>query len=1388
MSQDGSHLKAGFSGIVPMLTTYGFNASQDVAQMLQQFTEMNNNLLPYAGWEATKWTYHQPDDVLQKKSAVFFHNQTLWIYDGVRSRVIKQIISDTQLPDDNIAHFEYRGNQELIQLETAVDPAGILGTFILYFLGLPVKALVKARLLDPFPNFQRLFKDSPGMQIPPSFPSKDVNLDAVGMQGLSSPEDIDVQIEKRLTQNLSSIAKSAHLIGGGNYESSDARQHGERNAQITRTVLGWYMLVKVMLRRPTVMRLLSMPNMEEYLQQASISNSGNHSITSYDTVQTLQEWLNVIYVDATSIMQPDVSKQLARLSAEKYTKLQNQVSIDTAKYQAALSTYLGLQQNAKHVINIEYLAVFFEKLVSENTRTGQSEIALVYEILLQSMISWLSRADGASKIVDLLEGNFLDNARKTSQTLSNIITYVRVTTRPPDLYNKRFDVQINADEKNALYVGYCNDNIAFYGDDLKETEEFRNHIQKSARAQVLGSGEVNILQYPYRYLFGPFTRVMTPNLTNEECANRCTSIIAALVKGESVLLVGYGASGAGKTSSLIYLNDFNTPVKERDGILIHLCHNEAIKREYSQMSVSVTEMFASQQNPREAEFRPKTFTDKATGNKVDTVIFVLDNDRFKVHGNIEYNNTLSGEVKSLEGQEMGAVVLYLLDQDRKIAATTNNPVSSRSHTLVFVRMGVSPNAPYLIVGDFAGVENRFDCDDWNVLNKFRKVGKNGRRFYDDYHQDDRMVCDPTVIDKAYKSMIGGAETFSNEENEFEQYLDSNDQRMPLDSAYDEMQKTIPCLGKDRKLDQSSGSTLQDAVTSYYSIFPIAEDDQNIMQAMGIASEPHDCGLETVKLYSDPDEKTILRSTEFLNKFEQMAQKVFVRKPNEKDSLPVHAAYVSRQLMRWALSETEIKSSGPDGTATQMRGDLASVPLLASQKIKMFGFDFQDLGPFWKTGMDGNDFKKIRYYVRNHEMYGLFKNLFRFKKGAIPKEIEAKDFESFIKELFLMRSQLLRKKFAYMEDAVGKLKRFHQRKIEIENKLFQICNCRSYEGVFINDSLRQTRNVIAAIVIEQLKKKNAVKVIPPFFDTCMYMQCRPLSGSCYNDAKKQQNVGDSAIFRAIQDRFQQDSSSTAMNSLKIAIFSVLNLSRDANNPPAAPYIDIEDIKQEIDRIETIASLKEMQMMPSLMSKLKEACNQSGLSLYGLENEKLRQLLEQVKQKHNLPVELVPDLEVAAQQVAEALPAGTFKDVADLISRITTERNFLTIAAKFNQFDNPLIPEDKLNNLVEMLKLFSKQLGEDVVRQVRVLVNDLKSTFDMKKASSLVLLIDNINAISALGTLEFTDRMAKYAMTNKSCRISETSSDFVKSLNQSMLEEIKAFKFMPISNIIDNDSYQ
>jgi hypothetical protein len=116
----------------------------------------------------------------------------------------------------------------------------------------------------------------------------------------------------------------------------------------------------------------------------------------------------------------------------------------------------------------------------------------------------------------------------------------------------------------------------------------------------------------------------------------------------------------------------------------------------------------------------------------------------------------------------------------------------------------------------------------------------------------------------------------------------------------------------------------------------------------------------------------------------------------------------------------------------------------------------------------------------------------------------------------------------------------------------ICEIRRNEGVMINSSLADVRNVIKNVIAE--KNKSTINLVPPFMNECLPFYC--LSGSCFPLGDKVETK--SIIFEKLRTELGN------LDKLVLAVFCVFNISYGANNPPPVPYIDINKLKGKVDR--------------------------------------------------------------------------------------------------------------------------------------------------------------------------------------------------------------------------------
>jgi hypothetical protein len=423
---------------------------------------------------------------------------------------------------------------------------------------------------------------------------------------------------------------------------------------------------------------------------------------------------------------------------------------------------------------------------------------------------------------------------------NNILTFLKFRNddHSKKTYNRRFNIEIGGTQssstggdnqeklKKILKIGYNNENVKYY----EKTKDgiLVSNVDANGNGLYKEVGKGNLVpkkdsQYPYNYLFGEFTQIFTPDLTNQEVAKKMNILVENYksTAPKPVFIIGYGASGAGKTSTLIHFT--NPEGGEQPGILTEFCNLKEIRDVYDTIEISYKEFYQKTNNDKEtntqlgdnskgkegtialknvvntvirtnqlranqlakstsqaetntetatkndtvdekSETKIETVDGKSEDGKSETLTFKVDktgkftlsagknhpiHHRYRVQKLEDKKSEQCDEQKThefKEGVDLGSVVNYLIDTDRHVKATTNNPNSSRSHCLVFVKMirkepKKDEGNGYLIVGDFAGVENRFDCKNPNVLADFMNIKKPGK---DELFYEDEKCCDGEI--------------------------------------------------------------------------------------------------------------------------------------------------------------------------------------------------------------------------------------------------------------------------------------------------------------------------------------------------------------------------------------------------------------------------------------------------------------------------------------------------------------------------------------------------------------------------------------------------------------------------------------------------------------------
>jgi hypothetical protein len=236
------------------------------------------------------------------------------------------------------------------------------------------------------------------------------------------------------------------------------------------------------------------------------------------------------------------------------------------------------------------------------------------------------------------------------------------------------------------------------------------------------------------YMIGQFEKIFKANIVNSQVAEQLTEL-ADKITGytnsdggkfnfdhrnvKDICIIGYGQSGSGKTSALLYFFDKSTQ-SGQDGILVELCKNAKIREKYNKLSLTVVEIFVKYDSdmvePINMQYDSYGVRDLKPNGVEGTLDFIFDDNK-KWWASGKWNL----------GQYM--------DESLKIRMadpTTNNPNSSRSHALIHIKFYSKENpnnVANMIICDLAGVENKFADNSGEDNKTIFSYGKTDKKIF-----------------------------------------------------------------------------------------------------------------------------------------------------------------------------------------------------------------------------------------------------------------------------------------------------------------------------------------------------------------------------------------------------------------------------------------------------------------------------------------------------------------------------------------------------------------------------------------------------------------------------------------------------------------------------------
>ena len=351
----------------------------------------------------------------------------------------------------------------------------------------------------------------------------------------------------------------------------------------------------------------------------------------------------------------------------------------------------------------------------------------------------------------------LTSKQTRDRPFPGVVSYLRITKRS-DTHVRRLPVLTNMGQDvvrdvmpRFVDVPYKSYRYASFEEDACDriTEDF------SMPAPVLTDPMGNKITAGslshFTYHLGPFNEVFPSYIDNDKIVeDHCDELKIAMQKKMNIFIFGYGPSGSGKTSALINFNGgrydaardkaAKTPA-DRDaylkstqsvpGIIPKLLDAE---KNITKVVMEIVEYYSIDDVERGYDLlniNPVKIKDgekrQPIGDKTyETATFTRKNDSLVLmnpEANYLYQylqKNVVGESQNFGGEtvkdaqdylktmtSIGGFMTAYLDLIRLVFPTTNNPESSRSHVVLYLKI----NDDYTIaVGDFAGVESSFDCN------------------------------------------------------------------------------------------------------------------------------------------------------------------------------------------------------------------------------------------------------------------------------------------------------------------------------------------------------------------------------------------------------------------------------------------------------------------------------------------------------------------------------------------------------------------------------------------------------------------------------------------------------------------------------------------------------
>lgn len=894
------------------------------------------------------------------------------------------------------------------------------------------------------------------------------------------------------------------------------------------------------------------------------------------TDETKRSFTNLLFIDMTTFT--NIKKAIQE--NVKSIQLETMMKRDTFIYN--MHAWADTAQQPKPTLLLGWTCI---RLLAEITDPTKLLINADYANELVKLIPELSNK------VEILQNDHYKNlmAQKSNidsqyKTLvdrrKRVFTYIKERNDSNPHRNPRYEFKtddINADKADkSLNITYYNVDGAFSNTPSKaSTSVFgssnSNPGEKDAKSlleaamtygkdtptqsgnpfaptsKTTDSSKTNKKGIKETYMFGPFDGVFLASNkefdTNEKVASNIKgTVMSKLDAGENICMIGYGQSGSGKTSSLIYFRG-----NGNDGILVEICNSQDFREKYDGIVMTLWNIYAAHghqdvQSADNIKQEHHNVVPIKLGYVADTdavaagsAAFVIGKDSQEVTKWTLNNIKNSDENTEAKKKTLGQVINDAFEM-REVEPTPNNPNSSRSHVIVCLALKKintefdAANAPKMIICDLAGVENVFTCkpdellrfdDRYKLSDKYNADKPGSKQVTYDRHACEQFSKPVSKPVPEPKRQMGGAGSWEVEE-------------------YNKHMKSLSA-------DINAIALVDQAITYFAKMQPSTDGKNNSLK-----TEPGTGNITRVKTQSQ-DYKTLQENL-------YIPTEVPRSPPNE-----CHAILASqgKDKQPVAISDLKVCPRGLPNEDDQSVVQTSIDTLNKRIQTLLEGFRF-----FWEIKTDKKDtdnwIKAVSYFKDVQDLWknNAVRGSTDYAKGmltqldtiiTLPADLTttrpSKESIDTIWGPVLLRLITERNRLVDLY--------CHKHRLQ---KLEYNCKLRRNEGYVINRSLADMRTDIKSL-IQQSLAIDGQGFLPIFWDQPVEPACRNMLMNLNAYDYFYKTPSPSSELSGMILKIMQEKLAVDVSKLNFFVFTVINTTNNGkvNNPPNPPYININTLR-------------------------------------------------------------------------------------------------------------------------------------------------------------------------------------------------------------------------------------